>query len=570
MELSDGEVLEGEKLLKSSLQAWKVNEIDAKARKLKEENEQLKEQLTKIRKSQGESYSYLQKKLLDSSEQLLKLTDKVERKTREFEQLQESAKEKEQAMDQKNAEVLSQLNKKHEVLEAETLELRKFEQERPALLAKVKELEETRSRKKESYEKSLAIQKEKNKLELEKLETEMQALIGETMTSIEAHAKARLPDATKRTMMDVEKIDSELTYQNYEVGQLKERCQRIEANNAKLAKELAEANRKEAEEAKRLHTNEHEYRMLRKQAAERKKAESEASSPSPADKLEPLEHTMSSVDDALKAIQISPISYTESKKKEGRRNYKGQQEGEVVEEEEVDPVVEQKLAMVKQKLETVLRDLNCIFEDDIAMLVLETVDKAVSDPKLVKKVNIRMKRKSKEQQQRQQLIGDEQDASFYSVERRSSVDDSLSWASDDETTTVASAGMMSIGDLSSLTGAEGKGVAAKVPVGAMGESLEEDEEEFGLTGSRDPLRVNPRLLDRASVSHLTSEECFDIFSLIAARLHNYQLQNGITVTGSEDESEMTEPPAEGKRSSKDGYARRADRGKDARSTLPKI
>ena len=141
MELSDGEVLEGEKLLKSSLQAWKVNEIDAKARKLKEENEQLKEQLTKIRKSQGESYSYLQKKLLDSSEQLLKLTDKVERKTREFEQLQESAKEKEQAMDQKNAEVLSQLNKKHEVLEAETLELRKFEQERPALLAKVKELE---------------------------------------------------------------------------------------------------------------------------------------------------------------------------------------------------------------------------------------------------------------------------------------------------------------------------------------------------------------------------------------------------------------------------------------------
>ena len=35
------------------------------------------------------------------------------------------------------------------------------------------------------------------------------------MTSIEAHAKARLPDATKRTMMDVEKIDSELTYQNY-------------------------------------------------------------------------------------------------------------------------------------------------------------------------------------------------------------------------------------------------------------------------------------------------------------------------------------------------------------------
>ena len=57
------------------------------------------------------------------------------------------------------------------------------------------------------------------------------------------------------------------------------------------------------------------------------------------------------------------------------------------------------------------------------------------------------------------------------------MDDSLSWASDDETTTVASAGMMSIGDLSSLTGAEGRGVAAKVPVGAMGESLEEDEEE---------------------------------------------------------------------------------------------
>ena len=103
---------------------------------------------------------------------------------------------------------------------------------------------------------------------------------------------------------------------------------------------------------------------------------------------------MSSVDDALKAIQISPISYTESKKRKEGATTRGNRRGSSRRRGSRSSGGA-KAGHGEAKLETVLRDLNCIFEDDIAMLVLETVDKAVSDPKLVKKVNIRMKRKSK-------------------------------------------------------------------------------------------------------------------------------------------------------------------------------
>ena len=266
-ELSEEMTREGVSLVEQSVRAAKLDEVSVEISRMAVEKTRYEETLKTQSDSQAKVYAYLQKKLVDSTEQLAALQDAVARAEASFLEKQQRAAQEAVAQQEDKSSSLGAMEARVEALRQQTETLQRFAAARPALEAKCKELEETVARRRKAHAESLAMLDEKNDIERAKLEADMAAAISETTASIEAHAKGMLPDATKRTMMDIEKISGELDYQTHEVSKLRERCGAIEAGNTTLRAKLVDAKKAETVVARKLHLRQREFKRLERELA---------------------------------------------------------------------------------------------------------------------------------------------------------------------------------------------------------------------------------------------------------------------------------------------------------------
>lgn len=243
----------------------KLAQIRSESNRIELENASLVTQMDGQRRGDAEAYFYLQKKLEDNYENIAGLEARVSqdremraRKNVEYEQ-------KLLSTTSQNRDELAALSREKETLEGRVSTLAAFQAQRTELEARQAMLEEQLASVRAANQRASKDSIDRNEEQKNQLRREMRSKIAETKVNLMAQTEDMLPVATKRTIMENEKIRNELQYQSREASKLAARHHHLETTNAQLRKQLTQAKKSEVVAASKLHSRQKHLRRMQEQ-----------------------------------------------------------------------------------------------------------------------------------------------------------------------------------------------------------------------------------------------------------------------------------------------------------------